>query len=298
MNEPFKKQKTPTGKPLLINRMLMQWLGIIKLNHPHQYNEGLLMVEGYIKDYIDQYKRALPKEGVLDTVTGFYGGIDTMFEKHESADKEKISCRRGCDHCCRIRVEITGHEAIYLLEVARRSGTPINTDYLKMQTAYATPGEFARGPVAACVFLKNHECSIYAARPSSCRKYFVATPPKDCDASKGPVQVGMFFDLHSECIDSAMANMAADSGPMAEMLLKYSNVFEVYPVYDHPTDFPNDYIVRRHAVYPGGVIVIDDRFFLQSPDLELVRRTMIVDMGKALIARDPAGDPKILETYL
>jgi Putative zinc- or iron-chelating domain len=73
------------------------------------------------------------------------------------------ACRHGCAHCCYIAVQVSQSEAELL---ARASGRklqkpkqPITELYWLAERSYAHP----------CPFLKEGRCSVYAARPMTCR---------------------------------------------------------------------------------------------------------------------------------
>jgi len=72
-------------------------------------------------------------------------------------------CARGCGHCCHVHVPIADFEAQFIAErvgikpVALQRSIPHN----RMEYSGATP----------CPFLKQGECSIYEARPLTCRMH-------------------------------------------------------------------------------------------------------------------------------
>jgi len=72
------------------------------------------------------------------------------------------ACRRGCAHCCHIRVEMTQLEAERLGEAIGRKP---NTRH-----RYVPVEEGANGRDTPCPFLKDGECSVHDLRPFACRK--------------------------------------------------------------------------------------------------------------------------------
>jgi len=73
------------------------------------------------------------------------------------------ACRRGCAHCCHIRVEMTELEAERLGQAIGRQPNTRHR-YLPAQAS-------AYGYDTPCPFLVDSECSIYEHRPFACRKH-------------------------------------------------------------------------------------------------------------------------------
>jgi hypothetical protein len=71
-----------------------------------------------------------------------------------------------------------------------------------------------------------------------------------------------------------------------------------YVVYDHPSDFPNLFVVRRVLVYRDTVEpVYDPSYFIYSEDVEDCRKAM-VNLGLYRMPPEPGDDPVILEVWL
>ncbi len=139
-----------------------------------------------------------------------YGVAD--FEQMEAELKSRpvrpkdwvdFHCQR-CGACCRNlteKVMVESLDAFRLVKFFREHGRPHMTmDEFYMQ--YATPIPITRGypiymmntdgPEAACVFLKDGACSVYPARPRTCRLY---------PFSVGPGQRGRDFEW-VQCLDA------------------------------------------------------------------------------------------------
>lgn len=67
-----------------------------------------------------------------------------------------------------------------------------------------------------------------------------------------------------------------------------------YVIYDHPSDFPEDYVIRRFHVYRGR-IEQDLNVWALAAHIEQARAT--IPPGLACIPRHPADDPSIAETW-
>lgn len=68
-------------------------------------------------------------------------------------------------------------------------------------------------------------------------------------------------------------------------------VFSLWTIYDHPRDYPNSYVARR---FENDRPTADH---MVSPDIESLREQMR-QRGLALLSRDQADDPSIVETWL
>lgn len=65
----------------------------------------------------------------------------------------------------------------------------------------------------------------------------------------------------------------------------------LWTIYDHPRDFPNNYVARRFELeQPTSDVIL-------SSDLESLRAELMA-RGLVCLTRNPADDPVILETWL
>lgn len=168
--------------------------------------------------YTDEYIKHRPIDRI-GTILGFYEAINEAFEKSKNINKKDITCRKGCSFCCHIDVDINEDEAAYIVHYCKENNIQINKEYLSKQPAKAREKtEYAR-----CVFLENNECSIYEARPVMCRKHYVVSEPKLCDATQQRQKVARLFDLDMEVLASATCNGSTKRGSMAEMILSELN---------------------------------------------------------------------------
>jgi hypothetical protein len=72
-------------------------------------------------------------------------------------------------------------------------------------------------------------------------------------------------------------------------------VLRMFTVYDHPLDYPHDYVVRGACIFPGRVQP-DLTPFAIHPSLEAVRDAL--PPGLSCIPRHPDDDPAVLEVWL
>jgi len=176
------------------------------------------------------YFRAMLKTGTMtEFMKAFYESLDDTIAQSIARDKgTAISCKKGCHFCCRQSVVISAGEAELIAEYCKERGINIPKDYLEEQLKYDWK-EIAVKDVGWCVFLKGGECSIYPVRPLACRKYFVASPPEQCDTVKFPSskghRVAVAVYTWPEIEASAFAALMSERGKsrrLPEMLMKYA----------------------------------------------------------------------------
>ena len=157
--------------------------------------------------YTEQF-RGLENQDALSVARGVHIAIDNVLEqdRKKSAASGDIQCRKGCDRCCRLPVEIWPHEAALLVEITREAGIAMDKARLERQSQY-TMHNWRQQPAAdqACVFLGDDgACKVYESRPNACRKLLVVTDPALCDAEKHPADsVGRWFSWEAEILESA-----------------------------------------------------------------------------------------------
>ncbi|MCB1022909.1 MAG: YkgJ family cysteine cluster protein [Acidobacteria bacterium] len=119
-----------------------------------------------------------------------------------------ISCRSGCSACCRQLVPVSKLEAREISKLVSRlpavKKIEVKKRFEKALEQLSKLGGFSdkeqkgvedlpageRHDIAMeylelgidCPFLENESCSIYEARPLSCREYLVTSPAENCSA--------------------------------------------------------------------------------------------------------------------
>ena len=88
--------------------------------------------------------------------------------------KKMSVCQVGCSHCCRIGVDVSVVEAIYIKENTGFELTEPDPEYKHRVDEY-------------CVFHDEEtaSCSIYEFRPAHCRIFFAFDSPVYCDDVNG-----------------------------------------------------------------------------------------------------------------
>lgn len=120
-----------------------------------------------------------------------------------------LACRSGCTWCCHFSVDVRAVEAFSILDFVERS-LP-DEEKARIYSEIRTNGAALMGMDemermrrnVKCPFLSQGRCSIYAARPQTCRNYH-ATDVAGCEAS--------YQDPDNFDIDPEFAPMVFQSG--------------------------------------------------------------------------------------
>lgn len=142
-----------------------------------------------------------------------YPVIDLMVEatvREVEADDMKITCHKGCAHCCHLLVEIFWEEGIELAAGLLKLPEKTQINWFKRIQSnaeefqalcaqdpewqpYATVfsddemeltdelcDAYFKDHARPCAFLVDNVCRVYDTRPSSCRLHMVASDPALC----------------------------------------------------------------------------------------------------------------------
>jgi hypothetical protein len=71
----------------------------------------------------------------------------------------------------------------------------------------------------------------------------------------------------------------------------------IYALYDHPLDYPDNYVIRRYFVWAGGKSGVEETPFHLDTSLDGCRLQMVA-LGLYRLPRDPSDDPKIIESWI
>jgi Fe-S-cluster containining protein len=101
-----------------------------------------------------------------------------MLQTQVMADeKMHMACTRGCSYCCHLRVEIRPHEAFVLAHHIQTKFGPEQRARIVARIednlgriAPLSRDQHVRAGIP-CALLDEGACSVYQARPATCRKY-------------------------------------------------------------------------------------------------------------------------------
>lgn len=145
---------------------------------------------------------------------GVVRAYENSRERHDAriasaADVSTLACRAGCTWCCHFSVDVRAVEVFSILDFIERSLTPaakarIYSEVRANSAALKDMDEMERmRRNVKCPFLNAGRCSIYAARPQTCRNYH-ATDAAGCQQS--------FEDPDNLDIDPEFAPMVYQAG--------------------------------------------------------------------------------------
>ncbi len=103
--------------------------------------------------------------------------FDRLNDEGIAHTPKPLACRAGCSLCCSLRVDVFAHEIFPIVEHLRRHWGAEEIAALRSRLAAhaetvraLTPFEHATRNVP-CALLQDGRCSVYAARPQSCRRH-------------------------------------------------------------------------------------------------------------------------------
>lgn len=159
------------------------------------------------------------------------------FDPLERATADRVTCRRGCAHCCYKFVDgglaegalIALHvrETMPERERAIRAGLAAQ---IKTLEALGSREHEARYFDAhhACVFLDQatQDCSIYSVRPASCRQHLAVSDPALCSPALNPEGVVSFIDaravshaFYKQLCQETLSEIPFVAGPLQSVVL-------------------------------------------------------------------------------
>jgi len=160
--------------------------------------------------------------------------IELALEHDRKNGGEKITCKKGCAHCCHQLVFITEDEAERLAKRAKvlltkqqdLENNPDEKDKNKLHFTYETlKNQLERQKelkedmwgwwmspdnMSKCVFLgKDNQCVVYNQRPSSCRLFMSTSEPFRCskEHSRKGGTMERHIDINGEIVSSASSNI-------------------------------------------------------------------------------------------
>jgi Fe-S-cluster containining protein len=162
---------------------------------------------------------------------GVLRALESSQQRHDvriaaAPDIGTLACRAGCTWCCYFTVDVRPAEVFRILDVVEQLFTPAEKArvYAEVRANSAVLGKLREGERVTrnlkCPFLSEGRCTIYAARPQSCRNYH-ATNVAGCqesyeepdnldidpDFAPGVYQAG---GAHVEAFNSGMSDAGYD----------------------------------------------------------------------------------------
>ena len=162
------------------------------------YNDGYKLAENILKDFISA-------GGLLRLTQSLYENIDELlniFETRVNQENKKIDCKKSCHWCCTQPVFINPREALYIADYLKTNFDDLALSDIqsKISRKYENTKSLSLKEQLIhkedCPFLKDKNCSIYAARPMACRIYLSMSLPS-CKANyDNPKSENVFAKLY------------------------------------------------------------------------------------------------------
>jgi Fe-S-cluster containining protein len=158
---------------------------------------------------------------------GVLGALERSEQRHDARiaaapDVGTLACRAGCTWCCYFTVDVRPAEVFRILDFVERSFTPaeksrVHAEVRANSVALRQLGEGERVTRnLKCPFLNEERCTIYAARPQSCRNYH-ATNVAGCRQSyEEPENLDIDPDFAPGVYQAGAAHVEAASTAMRD----------------------------------------------------------------------------------
>ncbi len=165
------------------------------------------LVDSIVNDEMQRTRADLTQAGPVEALARSQRRHDARLAA--AADAPTLACRAGCFWCCYFTVEARPVEIVRIVEFMERDMTPgdrerVVSEILANSTALASLDAEARlRHNLKCPFLHLGRCSIYAARPQTCRNYH-ATNAAGCEQA--------YREPDNDDIDPEFAPLVYQSG--------------------------------------------------------------------------------------
>ncbi|HUO06913.1 MAG TPA: YkgJ family cysteine cluster protein, partial [Phycisphaerae bacterium] len=169
-------------------------------------------IEGAVDLPTPSHLKNPPRRALLPVLQQLTDAVVNIAEQRAADAASPISCKKGCDACCRQMVPITPTEAHFLAHLLNALDAPLAARIRdRFQNALAAldsagllqkllhrhllpPEQLAQldrhyfSLQLPCPFLEDHACSIHQHRPLACREFLVTSDPLHCtDPGSGRV---------------------------------------------------------------------------------------------------------------
>jgi len=122
--------------------------------------------------------------------------LDQAYAKTPARVLARVACRAGCDSCCSVPVDASAHEVFFAADHIQTHFSPAALTAViarlirhRHRVASYVEGERPRSR-KPCALLKAGACTIYAARPATCRSHHTSDATW-CVANKADASVNV-----------------------------------------------------------------------------------------------------------
>lgn len=117
-------------------------------------------------------------QGARGAAVKFYPRFDALLTEWHATFEVKSDCKPGCSHCCSQRVDVLPHELFALVDYVRTRFNEAEIVHLLRRAEENAAALLPLAPVQrhfavlTCPLLgADGLCTVYAVRPTVCRKY-------------------------------------------------------------------------------------------------------------------------------
>lgn len=210
-----KKKEEPAGKLYFMTASLAY---VVK--------EGNKQVRKYISDQLENwmyhYHRIRAKHGDTSAAFNFHVLMDESTDKCIEGAEKPMSCKPGCNFCCKVHIKITEDEGQLLIGFVAQEKIRFDMDRINRQAEFDETNWNKQDTIDwACTFLDpiNGSCKVYKHRPGACRAHYVMSDPALCDPRVIDGKVERLYDMDTNLMASAALNSSPSDG-MAKVLKK------------------------------------------------------------------------------
>lgn len=125
-----------------------------------------------------------------------YDELDQAYAGTSPRVLARVACRAGCDSCCHVPVDASAHEVFFAADHIQTHFSPaaLTAVIARLARHQARITAYEEGQRARsrqpCALLKAGTCSIYAARPGTCRTHHTSNVAL-CVANKADASVNV-----------------------------------------------------------------------------------------------------------
>lgn len=144
------------------------------------------LIRGILRQERERARGEVRAAGVFRALEGSQRRHDARIAA--APDVATLDCRAGCAWCCYFTVDVRAVEVFAILDLVERTFTPAEKERLQAEVRANSAvlrdldDEERVTENRKCPFLSEARCTIYAARPQSCRNYH-ATNVAGCEQS-------------------------------------------------------------------------------------------------------------------
>lgn len=185
-----------------------------------EFTLDLALIRGILRQERSRVHDEIKDLGVLPAFEDSQRRLDVRIAA--AADFDALACRAGCTWCCYFTVDVRAAEVFLILDYVEKSFTPAARErvHAEVRANSQLLGSLSEDERVTrnlkCPFLSEGQCTVYVARPQSCRNYH-ATNVAGCQQSfEQPENLDIDPDFAPGVYQSGRAHVEAVSDALRE----------------------------------------------------------------------------------